>query len=84
MTLERRDSLDSVGTITSQVSESRYAVLPHGMSLNGWTEAEKQELNDHVRHLLHSRRAAFKRGWNGFKQYVKKRKSANVAESGRN
>ncbi|PNS21797.1 sodium/hydrogen antiporter [Sphaceloma murrayae] len=58
--------------LTSQLSQSRYAVLPHGVQLEGWTEEEKEQLNDHVRHMLHSRRAAFKRGWKGFKQYVRR------------
>lgn len=68
--LERTTSL---ATITSRMSESRYAVLPHGASLEGWTDAEKEELNDHVRHLLHSKRAAFKRSMKGFWQYVRRR-----------
>ncbi|GAB7353965.1 hypothetical protein MBLNU459_g4563t1 [Dothideomycetes sp. NU459] len=61
-------------TITSQLSETddHYAVLPHGASLRGWTTAEKQELNDHVRHMLHSKRAAFKRSMKGFGQYVRR------------
>ena len=49
-----------------------YAVLPHGTSLPGWTSAEKAALNDHVRHLLHSRREKFKRGMRGFGRYVRK------------
>ncbi|GAB7338379.1 hypothetical protein MBLNU457_4678t1 [Dothideomycetes sp. NU457] len=67
--LERAQSMDS---IDSNVSQSRYAVLPHGVRLEGWTDSEKAELNDHVRHLLHSRRAAFKRGLRGFGQYVRR------------
>jgi len=67
--LERRKTRES---FTSEVSESRYAVLPHGVSVDGWTEAEKAELNDHVRHLMHSRREAFKRGMRGFGQYVRR------------
>ena len=59
-------------SINSELSESRYAVLPHGVSLDGWTEAERAELDDHVRHLLHSRRAAFRRGMRGFGQYVRR------------
>ncbi|KAL1304564.1 hypothetical protein AAFC00_003540 [Neodothiora populina] len=61
-------------TITSHLSgtEGHYAVLPHGITLDGWSAAERQELNDHVRHLLHSRRAAFKRGMKGFGQYVRR------------
>ncbi|TKX27103.1 hypothetical protein C1H76_0650 [Elsinoe australis] len=58
--------------INSSLSDSRYAVLPHGVRLDGWTDEEKEELNDHVRHMLHSRRAAFKRSMKGFKQYVKR------------
>lgn len=68
--LSRTYSLD---TINSRLDESRFAVLPHGVSLEGWTEAEKQELNDHVRHLLHSRREGFKRSMKGFGQYVRRR-----------
>lgn len=61
-------------TITSQLSETddHYAVLPHGASLRGWSVAEKQELNDHVRHMLHSKRAGFKRTMKGFGQYVRR------------
>jgi hypothetical protein len=57
-------------SIGSDLSDSRYAVLPHGVSLEGWTDDEIEELNDHVRHLLHSRREGFKRGWRGFKKYI--------------
>lgn len=57
-------------SIGSELSDSRYAVLPHGVSLEGWSEADVDELNDHVRHLLHSRREGFKRGWRGFRKYI--------------
>ncbi|KAI9744140.1 MAG: hypothetical protein M1818_002292 [Claussenomyces sp. TS43310] len=65
---------ETLTTISSSLSDNteHYAVLPHGTSLEGWTAADKQELNDHVRHLLHSRRAKFKRGMKGFKQYASK------------
>lgn len=59
-------------SISSNLSASRFAVLPHGISLEGWTEEDKHELDDHVRHLLHSRREGFKRNMRGFKQYVSK------------
>ncbi|KAF2455561.1 hypothetical protein BDY21DRAFT_289521 [Lineolata rhizophorae] len=64
----------TIDTITSRMSETpgHFAVLPHGTSLDGWTMAEKQELNDHVRHMLHSRRSKFKRSMRGFGQYVKR------------
>jgi hypothetical protein len=75
--VEQRPGLDRTFTIASHLSdtEDHYAVLPHGLSLEGWSLAEKEELNDHVRHMLHSRRAAFKRGMKGFGQYVRRRKS---------
>jgi len=77
-----RPRLDRSVTITSRLSdtEDHYAVLPHGIRLDGWTAAEKQELNDHVRHLLHSRRAAFKRSMKGFGQYVRRRESCFHSE----
>ncbi|OJD34962.1 uncharacterized protein BKCO1_19000117 [Diplodia corticola] len=74
-----RTSADRPGTpserafsITSALSESRYAVLPHGITLEGWTEEDKAELNDYVRHMLHSRRSRFKRSLKGFGKYVSK------------
>ncbi|KAI4843866.1 hypothetical protein E4T45_08406, partial [Aureobasidium sp. EXF-8846] len=72
--VEQRPGLDRTFTIASHLSdtEDHYAVLPHGLSLEGWSLAEKEELNDHVRHMLHSRRAAFKRGMKGFSQYVRR------------
>jgi len=63
----------TLNTISSRVNDKYYAVLPHGVSLPGWSEEEKLELNDHVRHMLHSRRSKFKRSMKGFGQYVRKR-----------
>ncbi|KAJ3472493.1 hypothetical protein NLG97_g10945 [Lecanicillium saksenae] len=57
-------------TITSRINDSHYAALPHGVSLANWTPEEKWELDDHVRHMLHSRRSKFKRMMKGFGQYV--------------
>ncbi|TWU78470.1 hypothetical protein ED733_008930 [Metarhizium rileyi] len=59
-------------SITSRLSESHYAALPHGRTLEGWSAAEKWELDDHVRHMLHSRRSRFKRQMKGFGQYVRR------------
>jgi hypothetical protein len=61
-------------SLASVMSESQFAVLPHGVSLTGWSQEDKDELNDHVRHLLHSRRAKFKRSMRGFGKYVRRRK----------
>jgi len=59
-------------SISSEVSDSHYAVLPHGVSLEGWEDEDVAELNDHVRHLMHSKREGFKRSMRGFRQYVSK------------
>jgi hypothetical protein len=66
----------TLATIDSRLSDSRYAVLPQGTSLDGWSKEDKKELNDHVRHMLHSKRSKFKRSMRGFGQYVKRRKYA--------
>jgi len=73
LSMARAESGATLNTITSRVNDRYYAVLPHGVRLPGWTEEEKLELNDHVRHMLHSKRSKFKRGMRGFGQYVKKR-----------
>ncbi|KAF2685663.1 hypothetical protein K458DRAFT_300387 [Lentithecium fluviatile CBS 122367] len=62
----------TLATIDSRMSDSRYAVLPHGTSLEGWSKEDKQELNDHVRHMLHSKRSKFKRSMRGFGKYVRR------------
>ncbi|KAI1415791.1 hypothetical protein F5Y13DRAFT_155324 [Hypoxylon sp. FL1857] len=49
-----------------------HAVLPDGVYLEGWTDEEKAELNDYVRHMLHSRRSKFKRSMKAFGQYVRR------------
>ncbi|KAJ9661367.1 hypothetical protein H2201_006559 [Coniosporium apollinis] len=73
--LARSNTALSLNTIKSHLSGTseghNYAVLPHGVKLEGWTELDKAELNDYVRHLLHSRKAKFKRGLRGFGKYVK-------------
>ena len=65
----RRSRADS---ITSTLDDHHYAVLPHATSLIDWSEADKAELEDHVRHMLHSKRSKFRRGMKGFGQYVRK------------
>jgi hypothetical protein len=61
-------------SISSTLDDMNYAVLPHAVSLDDWSEEDKAELNDYVRHLLHSRRSRFKRGLRGFGKYLQKRK----------
>ena len=70
--IEPAPSIHRSNTITSRLTDSHYAALPHGTTLEGWTPEEKAELDDHVRHMLHSRRARFKRRLKGFGQYVRR------------
>lgn len=63
----------TVTSMTSRLDDDHFAVLPHGERLQGWTAKDRAELDDHVRHLLHSRKEKFKRSIRGFGQYVRKR-----------
>ncbi|KAF1843669.1 uncharacterized protein K460DRAFT_368535 [Cucurbitaria berberidis CBS 394.84] len=69
---QTESTMATIATIDSHLSESRYAVLPHGASLDGWSKDDKKEVNDHVRHMLHSKRSKFKRTMRGFGQYVRR------------
>ncbi|KHN95015.1 uncharacterized protein MAM_07064 [Metarhizium album ARSEF 1941] len=69
---DKKPYLQRTDTITSRLSDSHYAALPHGRKLEGWSAAEKWELDDYVRHMLHSRRSRFKRQMKGFGQYVRR------------
>ncbi|EAW12611.1 uncharacterized protein ACLA_010370 [Aspergillus clavatus NRRL 1] len=62
----------SLSSVLDESPERRFAVLPEEMTLEGWTKEEVEELNDRVRHMLHSRRSAFKRAMVGFGKYVSK------------
>ncbi|KAJ5495061.1 hypothetical protein N7539_000177 [Penicillium diatomitis] len=68
----RLDQLQPFSSMSSIVEGPRYAVLPDGHELEGWTREDFAELNDHVRHMLHSRRSKFKRSMKGFGQYVRR------------
>ena len=51
-----------------------YAVVTEGLvDWENWTDIEKAELDDYVRHILHSKKWKAKRTWRGFKQYVSTR-----------
>ena len=67
------DELNRTYSITSQVEEDHFAVLPHGVTLEGWSEEDVDALDDYVRHMLHSRRSRFKRSMRGFGKYIRKR-----------
>jgi hypothetical protein len=59
--------------IDDTLSSCQYAILPDDKVLVGWTPENKEELDDRVRHMLHSRRAKMKRAMKGFRQYVRRR-----------
>lgn len=69
--LRRVNTIDSILSTMDEGPEHHYAVLPHGASLPGWTAEEKAMLDDHVRHVLHSKRAKFKRSMRGFGRYIR-------------
>ncbi|CAO2656721.1 Nn.00g055240.m01.CDS01 [Neocucurbitaria sp. VM-36] len=69
--LTRTNTIDSILSTMDEGPGHHYAVLPHGASLTGWSDEEKAALDDHVRHLLHSRRAKFKRSMRGFGRYMR-------------
>lgn len=73
-TMDSTEQLTRRASITSHVDEDHYAVLPHGVTLEGWTEEDVAALDDYVRHMLHSRRSRFKRSMRGFGKYIRKRK----------
>jgi hypothetical protein len=52
-----------------------YAVLPAGLAWDDWSEEERRELDDHVRHLMHSRRERWRRRLRGFGKFVRRRES---------
>jgi len=60
--------------IAPKPKEFKYAILPDGMTVHGWTHEDKLEIDDIVRHSLHSKRAKFKRSLKGFGKYVRRRK----------
>ncbi|KAE8149990.1 hypothetical protein BDV25DRAFT_155254 [Aspergillus avenaceus] len=72
---EGRPSLERPLTSLSAVlgrQDPQFAVLPEGSNLEGWSARDIEELNDHVRHMLHSRRSKFARAMRGFGKYVSK------------
>lgn len=60
----------SVERIPSHMTDRFYAVRPQNTSLAHWSDEDLEELNDHVRHMLHSKRSALKRRMKAFGQYV--------------
>lgn len=80
---ERPQALERLRPYTSVSSalpdeDPRFAILPDDESLEGWSKEDIERLNDHVRHMLHSRRSKFKRAMKGFGQYVRKRECVRM------
>lgn len=71
---QRKPRIERTHSISSVVSDSHFAVLPHGVSLEGWSDEDKEALDDHVRHMLHSKRSKFKQRMVAFGKYIRKRK----------
>ncbi|RMD41296.1 hypothetical protein DV735_g3841, partial [Chaetothyriales sp. CBS 134920] len=63
--------LERSHSISSEITDSHYAVLPHGLSLEGWSEEDKEALDDYVRHMLHSKRSKFKQIMKAFGKYMR-------------
>ena len=57
----------------TQTARGQYAVLPAGLDWEDWTPQERAELDDYVRHLMHSRKERFRRRARGFWQFFKRR-----------
>ncbi|KAH7014314.1 uncharacterized protein B0I36DRAFT_210655, partial [Microdochium trichocladiopsis] len=62
----------SLERIPSNITERFFAVRPHETSLADWSDEDLALLDDHVRHMLHSRRSAFGRRMRAFRQYIKR------------
>lgn len=68
----QRGDMPRTYSITSEITPSHYAVLPSGASLEGWSREDVDQLNDYVRHMLHSRRSRLKRRMRAFGKYVRR------------
>ncbi|KZV77780.1 hypothetical protein PENSPDRAFT_645383 [Peniophora sp. CONT] len=55
---------------STETVRGEYAVLPAGIAWDDWSEQERAELDDYVRHLMHSRRERFRRRLRGFIQFA--------------
>lgn len=69
---KEEETVDELGR--KGATDPTYAILPDGETLSGWSQDQRNELNDLVRHMLHSRRAKLKRKMKGFWQYVRRRR----------
>ncbi|KAH8648699.1 hypothetical protein BX600DRAFT_389001 [Xylariales sp. PMI_506] len=64
-------SRPAIRRIPSTMTEQFFAVRPNEVSFADWTPEDLAELDDHVRHMLHSRGHAFRRRLRAFRQYCR-------------
>jgi len=67
-----RPTADRMHSLSSVLTAPQYAVLPDGESLEGWSVEDIKLVNDHVRHMLHSKRSKVKQRLRAFGQYVRR------------
>ena len=73
MVREPSTPVDTEETVVAdqEVVKGKYFVLPSTLvDMSDWSEQEKADLDDYVRHLLHSKKEIFRRKMRGFKKYV--------------
>jgi len=59
--------------------KGRYFVLPSKLvDMTDWSDQEKADLDDYVRHLMHNKKEIFRRRMRGFGKYVRTRESPYV------
>ncbi|VDB91370.1 unnamed protein product [Peniophora sp. CBMAI 1063] len=56
----------------TQKAKGQYAILPAGLDWEDWSPQERAELDDYVRHLMHSRKERFRRRARGFWQFFRR------------
>lgn len=74
-------SLETASTVEmpDRIERGQYFLLPSKLvDMSGWSEEEKAELDDYVRHLMHSRKEKLRRKWRGFRKYVSTREHTST------
>lgn len=71
---EEEEEAGRTTRLENPLPNAQYAILPDGEYIEDFSDKDKAEIDDAVRHQLHSKRAKFKRAMQGFKQYVRRRK----------
>lgn len=69
MKVTRRTPLERMPSV---LTDDHFAVRPSDTSLATWSDEDLADLDDYVRHMLHSRRSKVGRRFRAFVQYVRK------------